>query len=87
MFSPLHTGIPGATTPAKTRPYVTRALVSSSGWNQQGLQRSAERVERPFWWEVLCLLKSQAMELVDRVIEALENSSLKVATTHSLLTH
>ncbi len=58
-----------------------RTLAPPSGWSQQGPQRSTEKVERPFWWEVLCLLKSHAIEMVGEVMVTLEDKNLKVCAS------
>ena len=60
-----------------------RALALPSGWSQQGSQRSSEKVDRLLWWEVLCVLKSQAEELVGGVIEILDDKTLKVGISLS----
>lgn len=55
-----------------------RSLPLPGGWGNAGKQKSDEQVERPFWWEVLCLIKSQAEEQTDAVIEILNDKQLKV---------
>ncbi len=77
-------GEPGAPSPSKadkSRLYVMRTLAPPSGWSQQGPQRSTEKVERPFWWEVLCLLKSHVVEMVEEVMVTLGDKTLKVCTS------
>ena len=55
-----------------------RSLPLPGGWGHTGQHKSDKQVEQPFWWEVLCVIKSQAEEQTDAVIEILNDKQLKV---------
>ena len=63
----------------KTQPYVMKSLALPGGGSHQ---KSHEMVNRPFWWEVLCLVKPLSAEHLPSVMACFNNPQLKVGGTH-----
>ena len=64
--------------PAIKQPYVMRSLAMPT-YDVTKFQKSDELVNRSFWWEVLCVIKSRPSYVMDKTIEILDNHTLKVS--------
>ena len=63
--------------PAIKQPYVMRSLAMPT-YDVTQFQKSDEQVNRSFWWEVLCVVRSRPC-IVEKTIEVLGVPSLKVS--------
>ena len=64
--------------PAIKQPYVMRSLAMPT-YDVTKFQKSDEQVNRSFWWEVLCVVRSRPPCIIDKTIEVLGEPSLKVS--------
>lgn len=64
--------------PAIKQPYVMRSLAMPT-YDVTKFTKSDELVNRSFWWEVLCVVRSRPPYILDKVIEVLNCPSLKVS--------
>lgn len=72
--------------PAIKQPYVMRSLAMPT-YDVTKFTKSDELVNRSFWWEVLCVVRSRPPYIVDKTIEVLDDPGLKVSCTVSVHTH
>ncbi len=63
--------------PAIKQPYVMRSLAMPT-YDVTQFQKSDEKVNRSFWWEVLCVVRARPTGIVDKTIEVLGKPSIKV---------
>lgn len=64
--------------PAIKQPYVMRSLAMPT-YDVTKFQKSDEQVNRSFWWEVLCVVRSRPPCIIEKTIEILGVPSLKVS--------
>lgn len=65
--------------PAIKQPYVMRSLAMPT-YDVTKFQKSDEQVNRSFWWEVLCVVRSRPPYIIKKTIEVLGEPSLKVSS-------
>ena len=64
--------------PAIKQPYVMRSLALPPTNNPD--QHRKETVSRPFWWEVLCMVRSIAAEKhMQRIIDLFDNVEVRLS--------
>ena len=64
--------------PAIKQPYVMRSLAMPT-YDVTKVQKSDELVNRSFWWEVLCVVRSRPPYVTEKTIEVVDDPSVRVS--------